>query len=279
MSYDTNMVYLIKANGEKEAFSEEKLRHSIRKAGIPKNLEEKVVAHIHTTLYDNMPTRELYKHIVEFLGTTPEAHHRARYSLKQSLMDLGPTGYPFEDYLSKILEHMGYQTKVRTVLMGKCVSHEIDVIAQKGAEKCMVEAKFHNSLGIKTDVHVALYTQARFEDVTIKEKFSKPFLITNTKLTTDAIAYGECMQMQLLGWSYPEKDSLESIIDQLSLYPVTALFSLSTQQKQQLLEKQIVIASDILKNPLSLDGLGLSPEKKKQVVDEATFLSTTKQTD
>lgn len=273
------MVNLIKANGEKEAFSEEKLRRSIHRAGIPKNIEEEVVAHVHSTLYENMPTSELYKHIVEFLGTTPEVYHRARYSLKQSLMDLGPTGYPFEDYLGKILEHMGYQTKVRTILMGKCVSHEIDVIAEKGNEKYMVEAKYHNSLGIKTDVHVALYTQARFEDVSVKEKFSKPFLITNTKLTTDAIAYGECMQMQLLGWSYPEKDSLEALIDRYMLYPVTALFSLSTQQKQQLLEKQIVIASDILKNPLSLDGLGLSPEKKKQAMDEATFLSKTKQID
>ena len=50
-------------------------------------------------------------------------------------MDLGPTGYPFEDYVAEILKTEGYQTQVRQVLEGNCVSHEIDVIAQKKTKR------------------------------------------------------------------------------------------------------------------------------------------------
>ena len=46
-------------------------------------------------------------------------------------MKLGPTGYPFEDFIAKLLQADGYETKVRQILKGECITHEIDVIAEK----------------------------------------------------------------------------------------------------------------------------------------------------
>jgi len=112
-------------------------------------------------------------------------------------MELGPTGYPFEDFVTEILKAKGYVTQTRSILLGKCVSHEIDVIAQKNAEKIMVEAKYHNAPGIHTDVHVSLYTKARFDDLKEKYQFSQPWLFTNTKITPDALAYALCVNMAL----------------------------------------------------------------------------------
>lgn len=265
------MVFITKANGEKEAFSEEKLRRSIHNAGIQKDMEDEVVAHVTSKLHEHMPTSEIYQHIIEFLDKSSSPYTRSRYSLKQAIMALGPTGYPFEDYLARLLQKEGYQTTVRNIIQGKCVSHEIDIVATKEKEKIMVEAKFHNSVGVKTDVHVALYTWARYEDVAKKGGFTKPMLITNTKLTTDAVMYAQCMGMEILGWSYPEKRSLRELVEEYHLHPITSLVLLSQSQKQQLLTQNIVLCHELVDHPESLSQFGLGKEKEVKVLQEARF--------
>src|SRR3989344_7987200 len=121
------MVTVIKSTGDKELFSENKIKSSIARAGIPSQLQQQVLWHVKSKLYDNIPTSEIYHHITEFLHKSNEPFAASRYSLKQAIMSLGPSGYPFEDYLSQILKEEGYDTKVRQVLQGQCVTHEIDV--------------------------------------------------------------------------------------------------------------------------------------------------------
>lgn len=267
------MVNVIKASGEKEIFSEEKLKDSIKRAGIPKSLEQQVIAHVKSKLYENIPTSEVYKHITEFLD--PHPHLKSRYSLKQAIMEIGPTGYPFEDYVSEILKAKGYLTEVRSILTGKCVSHEIDVIAEKEEEKLLIEAKFHNASGIKTDIHVSLYTKARFDDLKQKYKFDRAWLFTNTKITTDALSYALCSNMGIVSWSYPQNESLRDLVEKYKLYPITIVSSLSQAQKQILLENHIVLVKDICKNKDNLDILGLNLDKKSQIHKEAELICKT----
>jgi len=264
------MVTIRKANGQQEEFSEEKLRASIRRAGIPSDLEEQVVSHVKSKLHEGIHSSEIFHHIVEFLGTSKMPHHRARYSLKQSIMDLGPTGYPFEKFIARLLEKEGYKTQTNVIAQGKCVKHEIDVVATKGNETLMVEAKFHNAAGTKTDVQVSLYTQARFEDTKDSNHFTHPMLVTNTKATTDATAYAKCVGMQVITWSYPAERGLRELVETHHLHPITSLATLSNMQKQQLLEQNIVLCSELIENASSLL-FELSPEKKKQVLEEARF--------
>lgn len=268
-------MHILKADGSFEEFSEKKLIASIERARIPEHIQTQVLMHVKSKLYEGIPTAEIYHHITEFLGNSPEPFTKSRYGMKQALMNLGPTGYPFEDYLARLLQETGYKTKTRVILQGKCISHEIDVIATKNDEKIMVEAKFHNGNAIHTDVHVAMYTHARFEDVKERNRFTKTMLITNTKLTSDAVTYGQCVGIDMLGWSYPEKDNLRDLIEKYKLYPITAISTLTLQQQQQLLGAGITLCKDICQHPKNLDNLPLTDVQKEKIYKEAIFVCPT----
>ncbi len=187
-------------------------------------------------------------------------------------MQLGPTGYPFEDFVSKLLETQGYTTRVRQILSGKCVSHEIDIIAEKNGRTTMIEAKFHNSSGVRSEVHVALYTQARFEDVSVRNRIDEAWLVTNTKTTIDANTYAQCAGMHILSWDYPEGEGLRDLIERSRLHPVTMLTTLAQSQKMTLLENHIVLCKDILHKPELLDILYLSKQDHEKLMTEVATI-------
>lgn len=263
------MVNVLKSTGVIEPFSQEKVLSSIRHARVPKELEEKIIAHVESKLYDNIKTSEIYHHILEFLGTSSSPFSKARYGLKQAIMDLGPTGYPFEDYVSDILKLEGYQTTVRQILNGKCVTHEIDIVATKDNIKSMIECKFHNNLGNHTHIHVSLYTKARFDDLKDIHKFNDGWLVTNTKITPDALNYAMCSNMKVISWNYPPNEGLRDLIEKSKLHPITVLTTLSQNQKQILLNKHIVLCKNI---PANINLLGLPEDKKQSVLQEAKFV-------
>lgn len=263
---------VIKATGDKEPFSEEKLRLSIHRAGVPDSIQNLVVQHIKSKIYDGMPTSEVFHHITEFLSTSSHPYSQAKYRLKQSIMNLGPSGYPFENYVSEILKTKGYTTQVRQILKGRCVTHEIDVIARKGSHKILIEAKFHNMPGTKTNVHVALYTKARFDDIIQQNDYNQVWIITNTKISQDAIVYASCVGMKVIGWNFPEGESLRELVEEANLIPITALSTLSTSNMQQLLTQNIVMSKVLCNNPDLLSILNLTKEKKQQILSELNFV-------
>jgi Holliday junction resolvase-like predicted endonuclease len=273
-------ITVIKASGEREPFSSRKVILSMRRAGIPDEMQKQVISHVKSKLKDGISTGDIYRHITEFLDTSSYPGGSRRYRLKQAVMALGPTGYPFEKFIAAILREYGYKTETGVIVDGKCVSHEIDVVAQKDKQHFMVECKFHNRSGTRSDVKVALYVKARFEDVAAawqekpghQEMFHQAWLVTNTKLTSDAIAFGECAGMKLIAWSYPRKESLQSLIEGTGLHPVTCLTSLSKDQKQKVLEQGIVLCKDLLRAEASLFRfLGMSETKAEQVQREAAL--------
>jgi hypothetical protein len=267
------MPNVLKASGKIEPFSEEKLRLSIRSVGIPEAFQNEVVSDIKNKLYDNIPTSEIYKHIIDCLQNSDYHLGHTKYSLKQSIVDLGPTGYPFEDYISEILKMEGYKTAVRQIIQGKCIGHEIDVVAEKDNAKSMIECKFHNVAGIKSQVHVPLYTKARFDDIKDKNNFTDVWLVTNTKITSDALAYALCSNIKVISWDYPEKGNFRDLIEKHKLYPVTVSINLSQNQKQLLTQNHIVLARDVCKNPSCLDILGLPEDKRNSVITECRLAS------
>jgi len=272
------MIHVLKASGDKESFSEEKVIKSIHRASIPAEIQPYVVAHVKSKLYDNISSREIFHHINEFLEKSPQPFMKSRYSLKQAIMALGPTGYPFEDYLGKIMQNQNFLVKTRIILAGKCVTHEIDVIAEKHTAlptKIMIEAKFHNDVGIHTNVHVPMYTKARFDDVKEKHGFTESWLVTNTKATVDSIAYAGCVGLKIITWGYPEGESLRDIVEKHHLFPITSLTSLSSEQKQHLLAKDIVLCRDICSDHSILNSLNLSFESKQKVISEVEFICET----
>jgi len=262
-------MYVLKATGEKELFNENKLRLSIQRAGLPSILQNMVLAHIKTKLYDNIPTSQIYHHISEFLDQSSQPYNRTRYRLKHAIMEFGPTGYPFEDYVAEILKSEGYKTDVRQILNGKCVKHEIDIVAQKDVTKSMIECKFHNNIGIHTQIHVSLYTKARFDDLKDIHKLNDVWLVTNTRITNDALDYALCNKMKVISWNYPANEGLRDLIEKSKLHPITVLTTLSQNQKQQLLDNHIVLCKNVSQ---SLNLLNLTEDKKQSVLEEAKFV-------
>lgn len=266
------MPNVLKACGQLEPFSEEKLRASIKRAGIPQDLQDKVSAYIKDKLYDNIPTSQIYKYVMEFPQDPSSNYSRIKYGLKQSIIDLGPTGYPFEDYIAEILKMEGYNIQLRQILRGKCISHEIDIVMEKNNIRSMVECKFHNTPGIKSQIHVSLYTKARFDDIKEQNNLNDVWLVTNTKVTRDALDYALCSNMKVISWDYPSNGSFRDLIEKYELHPITMLTVISSAQKQQLLENHTILAKEICIDPSRLDILGLPSDKKNIVLSECHAL-------
>jgi Holliday junction resolvase-like predicted endonuclease len=262
------MPQVIKADGSKEEFNEQKVLNSIRRARIPTALQDDVLRHIKSKLYDGISTGEIYQQILDFLNQSEHPFSRSRYSLKEAIMMLGPTGYPFEDFVARILESQGYSTQVRQILRGRCVTHEIDVIAKKDGKASMIEAKFHNNSGARSEVQVALYTHARFQDAQVNNALSDVWLVTNTKTTIDANVYAQCVGMKVMSWSYPEEGSLRDLIEKSRLHPVTMVHSLSQAHKATLLQNHVVLCKDIQRDKRVLDMLPLSNDEREHVIAE-----------
>ncbi len=242
---------ITKASGETEVYRRDKFANSLLKAGVPLDICEKIGRKIEHKLKPGFATEKIHTLTSEYL-LKENPVFSARYNLKKAIMELGPAGFLFERYLAALLKEYGYKVKVDQILEGTCISHEIDLVAQRGGQHFFIEAKYHNSRGVKTDVTVALYSYARFLD--LKEATEKKeaiqalheaWLITNTKFTYKAIEYGECKGMKMTGWHYPKTESLEMLIEQKSLYPLTVLPSLSGFARERFAKAGIMFAKDI----------------------------------
>lgn len=237
-----------KKSGEEEEFSQAKVIRSMKRVGVPEKLWPEVLDHINGKLYNGIPTAEVFTHIKEYLGKR-YASGAIKLNLKQAIFDLGPTGFPFERYMERIFQSMNYTTQVDAQLSGECVRHEIDLVVEKDWKKEIIEAKFHNQAGIKTDIHVIMYTYARYLDVKEKNNISGVWVVTNTKLSEDAISYATCKRISVIAWNYPEEGNLQDFVENPHMYPITILHALTAEDKQRLMEDSIILCCDFLRVP------------------------------
>jgi Holliday junction resolvase-like predicted endonuclease len=264
-----------KASGDEEPFSAEKLKSSLRNAGADEDIVEDVTMDILQWIYEGVTTRKIYSRAFSLLQQKKN-HLAARYKLKKAILELGPTGYPFEHFVGKILEYKGYSTLVGQIVKGCCVSHEVDVIATSGNEQHLVECKYSQSAGKTVSVQVPLYVRSRVNDIIKKQQESEQYrgftfygwVVTNTRFTTDAIDYGNCCGLRLLSWDYPADKGLKDIIDREKIYPVTVLNQLSNIRKKILLEKDIVICRQLIEKPEVLEYLQLTTKEYRSLMNE-----------
>ncbi len=276
-------IWIQKISGERERFSLEKLQRSLLRAGVDEKSINSIVLRTVENIKDGMKTSEIYRYAFSLLKkeTYPAA---IRYSLRRALFELGPSGFPFEKFVSEIFRQNGYDVQTGVILQGACVSHEVDIVAKKDTTHIFIECKFHNEQGVKTDVKVALYVHARFLDLqkahmilesknTASENIHDGWIITNTKLTQDAISYAECCGLHLVSWEYPEVGNLQDLILETGVYPITILSKLSANNKKILLEQGVITCSDIKNNIKLFKSLGISDEKIRNIVQESREIS------
>jgi hypothetical protein len=243
---------IIKSSGMSEDFNIHKLVNSLVRSGAP----DDVAAEIAQEVADSVTPSEHTKHIYRMAKKLLRQHNKAnsmRYSIKRAIYNLGPTGYPFEKYFGRILSAYGYSVEVNRMISGYCVTHEVDVLASKDNLRCVIECKHHASGEKPADIKIALYVNARFNDIRKALELSSEknshvtegWLVTNTRCSSDAIKYAACEGLKIVSWRYPEKESLEAMIEEKRLYPVTILPSATKNITQALFVSDIILAKEI----------------------------------
>ncbi|MEK7628146.1 MAG: ATP cone domain-containing protein [Patescibacteria group bacterium] len=269
-------LYVVKADGEREIFDSGKLEASLLRSGANETEREAVVRHVARELADGMTTEEIYRHAHDVLRRVGKHPVAARYSIKRAVFDLGPSGYPFERFFAALLSAEGWKTKTGIAMNGRCAPHEVDVCAEKDGLRVGIEAKFHNTPGIKTDVKDALYVFARFEDLKQapdpSDVVSEGWLVTNTRFTRTAIRYGRCSGLRLIGWDYPRENSLLDMIERSGLHPITCLTTLTNAEKARLLERDVVLCSTIAQSQHLMSDIGIRPSQMPLVLEEVRAL-------
>lgn len=272
---------IIKSSGQKMKFSLDKLRNSLKHSGANHELVEEIVSKVYDELFEGITSNEIYNRAYSLLKKNKSVF-ASKYKLKKAIYELGPTGFPFERFIAAILQFSGYEVDVDIILNGACVTHEIDVIAEKNGSATLIECKFHNEEGRNCNVKIPLYIHSRYNDVKaywITNKNNKPlnkgWVVTNTRFTEDALTYGKCADLYLLSWDFPKDDGLKDRIDRLGLYPITVSSLLSKREKQFLLSRNVVLCRQLVKDKFYLDHLGISTERKSKILDEISQLCKT----
>ena len=268
---------ITKENGKQELFSISKFRNSLAKSGLDQDRLDALQAYVQANLQPGMSTRDIYR-LAHGRLESEKPGTAARYHLKKALLELGPTGFPFEQFVSRIFLHNGFQAEVGIILQGRCIDHEIDVLAWKGMEKVLVECKFRKLPDVLVDVKVPLYIHSRFQDLLDNGFLDKPgqvftgWIATNTRFSDDATSFANCKGIRLLSWDQPQGNGLKDQIDREKLYPLTCLQTLKSSEKKLLLEKDFILASDLLDNSKWTSLIGCSPERRRLVEEEIAAL-------
>lgn len=269
-------INIVKANGQRELFDSTKLETSLLRTEATSETVDKIIDHVKSEITDGMTTAQIYTHAFFLLHKLqiPAAH---RYSLRRSVMNLGPSGFPFERYVGEILKARGFTVEVGQIVQGGCVPHEVDIVAWNENKLLMVEIKFHNDQVVKSDLKTALYIKARYDDLrevthfygSRRRKLDDFWIITNTKFTTTAIEYGMCKGITMIGWNFPEKGNLQDMIEDGDLIPITCLNEINKAELKLLLDQGIVLCKQIRGNVTLLMDAGLSRERAQKIADEA----------
>ena len=279
---ESNQISVVKSNGDRVPFSRQKLVDALMLSGADLAHSEQVATRVQQQIYDGIPTKKIYQLAYSLLRKKRSHRAAGRYRLKKAIFELGPSGYPFEIFVGKLFESFGFKVDVGVMVEGKCVSHEVDVVATRDKTLAIVETKFRTDYAGKTSVQVPLYINSRFND--IREKISNEekyrdfdiqgFVVTNARFTLDAINYAECVGLGLISWDYPKNESLKYYIDRSGLHPITSLQSLRKTDKQLFLDKGIVLCEQLIAEEPFMIQHGFDKKRINRILNEARMMAT-----
>ena len=268
-------IFVTKADGEKELFDPAKLELSLEKAGASSTMRAKITANVLHWMHPTATTDDIYHLAFGILEKEESMPVAARYSIKRAVFALGPSGFPFEQFVAEVLKAHGWSARTGVELLGRCAPHEVDVLAEKNGKRVGIEAKFHNDAAGKTDIKDALYVYARYDDLKNsadpESRVDEGWLVTNTRFTHNAIRYSRCVNLTLLSWEYPRGHGLFEMIETGKVHPLTCLTTLSDGEKRRMLDQRIVLCKSI-QTPHLLHEFGVRQEKIERVMSEAKQL-------
>lgn len=272
-------IMVTKTDGRVVPFDPNKIINVLSRIGAEDQDIDFVLKQINKVVYEGIPTKKLYQIVFNTLKRKDRSL-AGRYNLKNAIFALGPSGFPFEEYVGSLFKAEGYSVKTGITVQGKCVDHEVDVVAENLSELNMMECKFHSTKKTYCSVQHSLYIRARFWDIENKWEQDKihshssrrffAWLVTNTRFTTDAMTYGTCSGLKMMSWDFPLNNSLKDRIDNLGLHPVTAIVSLLQKEKRKLLDTGVVLCKSL--NADILRSLGVDEIRIPNIIKESANL-------
>lgn len=255
--------YVVKADGSQEKFDKEKLMQTAIRAGASKEMAITIAVNAEKNFPSNAGTHEIYQFVMNELDKKSEKV-ASLFGLREAIADLDAT--VFEKYTAKILEANGYECKWNTIVDGRNIDHQIDVIAynKKTDEYFYVECKRHYNPHRFCGLEVPLEVQARLEDLREgfidhknKYNFAAAWIFTNSKFSEHARKYATRKGVMITGWS-TENNSIQELIEKQKVYPVTIL-KIDLGLKASLLNSGIITLQDVIN----------SKKSPKEAVDKA----------
>jgi len=269
------MIFVTKFDGRKQPFLKSKIVKTCLRMHATYAQAKAVADKIEKEAYDGIPTQKILSMVFAYMKKfKPEIKYQI--DLREAISLLRPKP-DFEKFVGLLLESQGYSIEQNLIIPGKCVEHEIDVVARKGDETVYVEVKHHMNHHTYTGLDVFLEANSTFEDLKegYKERkhninFTKALVVCNTKISEHAKTYADCKGIGYMGWKFPEQRGLESIIEEKKLYPITMLKSLDPKVEVRLGDYGIVLLKQIIELKLEeLEKITKLPSNKvKKLLDE-----------
>ena len=245
-------MYVIKADGRKEDFNEDKIIKACRRAGVSNETARSIVRKIRATFPDGTTTHKIYLFMLDELDRAGDA---GLFTLRESVANLDPVS--FELFVKKVLEAHGYKCSWDRLVKGKYVEHQVDVFAS-GDKNYVVECKRHFNPHRFTGLGIVLQVEARLVDIKAGTEnglhADAAWIVTNTKFSEHAKQYAHGTGVRLTGWRYEEPFSLEHMIQAKKVLPVTVLKT-DVSVHRLLLRKKIITLGDLIKQKPNLPNI------------------------
>jgi hypothetical protein len=275
-------VYVTKADGTRQLFDREKVVRTCLRMGASRRLADEVARKVEDSLYDGIPTSKVLQLTFRLLRRyKPAFRHVLDLRRGLSLMGSKPE---FESFVQVLLARNGFEVAPNRLVTGKCVEHEVDAIAKKNGVTYFVEAKHHVSYHTLTGLDESRIARAILEDVTegfelgrSSLRIDRAMIVTNTRYSEHAMRYGECRGILQIGWSSPANFSLQNLIEEKNLYPLSSLRGIKNEAKTKLVTSGIVLIEQLFEEKTSTLArkTGIQKETLKQIIEKAKISRVT----
>jgi len=267
-----------KADGSRQLFEREKVIRTCLRMGASKQTAYAVVDKVERRLYDNIPTVKILQLIFLYLRKDKPAL-RQFFDLRKglSLMSSKPE---FENFVQLLLANNGFDVKPNQMLVGKCVEHEVDALAAKDGIAYFVEAKHHYSYHSLTGLDESRIARAVLEDVTeayrlglSKLRVDNALIVTNTKYSEQATRYAKCRGILLVGWNTPSNLSVQHMVEEKNLYPLSCIKTLRGNDRMRLVDSGVLLMKQVVEeNPVNLSRrAGLALQTIERIKEQANL--------
>jgi hypothetical protein len=245
------MIYVTKADGSKQPFDKQKIINTCLRLQATPEQAQSIADKIEARAYDGIPTKKILQMVFQYMKKYRPAIGY-QIDLKQAIAMLRSKP-DFEIFVAKLFEAMGYEVETNLIIQGKCIEHEIDVVARKGDEIILVEVKHHVNHHTYSGLDVFLQLNSTLEDLKLgyesgknNFKFTKAILICNTKVSDHGRRYALCRGLEFIAWKFPTEKGLERLIEDYKLYPITFLKEIEKDEAYKLADVGIVTVKQLL---------------------------------